>query len=198
MNIVIDGRSPEAGVKSTATLGEVIALAAVPGRLVTRLVIDGVEPSTDEIEASLDSPVGGQIVHIETSPISELIDELTTQARDVLGEVESARSQAVEFLQAGDQVRAYSALGECVRDWRLAQEALSRLAELKGVSLDALTIDGEPVVGWFEQFAEQLKEMIAAIRAGDLVRLADVLEYEAPESIGRMRQSFDAIVFKAA
>lgn len=98
------------------------------------------------------------------------------------------QQDAADLLQRGETQAGFQRVGEAVKPWLETQQAVVQSAALTGVSLDDLQVDGEPVQACINSLLASLKELRDLITSQDTVALADVLQYEWPDTTAKWRR----------
>ena len=155
--------------------------AALSGRMVVQVLVDGQPITADDLQQAADVGVLDREIRLYTAQPAELAGEALEQARDHLGQARELQAQAAELLQQDDASDALRKVADLIDIWLQTQQAVLQTTTLMRIDLDQLTVQDEPVPALIEQMIDRLKEMKQAITDRDTVALADTLEYEWPQ-----------------
>ncbi len=194
MPLVIDHKNISADALGLRTFGQVLAHLQRENRLVVHVLIDGEEPDLERIAALRSASTDSHTIFVETT-------EPQTMAREVLDEVEHQivaaemlGKDAGALMQSGQQVKAMENLAGCFKRWQHVQESVLKVSQLLRLDLGRLALgDGRPLTAFFEAFSQQLRTIRDALESRDFVALADVLNYEMPESTQSWREAVAAV-----
>lgn len=193
MPVMIDDEPLAAEQMGLRTIGQVLAHVQREKRLVTNLLIDGLEPDLGDIGIVRRSPLIGHTVYIETSDPRAMAIEVLTQVELQLQDADQIRADVIELLGRNQPGKAMEKLGGCFSAWQLAQESILKISQLLRIDLEGVCIDGRPMLGLLEEFARQLREIKSSLENRDFVTLSDILTYEATETSARWGSALDAI-----
>ncbi len=112
---------------------------------------------------------------------------ILNQIEHRLADAEAMQQEAAELLQRGESQAGLIKVGAAVEPWLQTQQAVLQSAALTGVTLDTLEVDGKPLQACITELVTRLKELRDLVNAKDTVALADVLQYEWPETTQRWR-----------
>jgi len=186
MQVLVDSRPLEA---EGSTLGELIDAAHESlrdsGRLVGEVRIDGELIEAGALDAQMNQSVVGETVELATAEPRALAQETLGQVAAVLGEARDLQEQAAGLLRSDQPSDALEQVREAVGVWQQAQASVMHSAQLPGLELAGMTLEGEPAPRVIEQLADQLRELREQLHAGDWLGLADTLEYDLTESAER-------------
>jgi hypothetical protein len=193
MSVTVDHEPLEAETMGLRTIGQVLTHVQRDKRLVTNLLIDGLEPDLDRIAVIRHSSLSGLTLFIETADSAIMALDALDQVEDQLRETDRLRSDAVELLQRGQSSRALEKLSGCFGIWQTAQESVLKVAQLLQIDLETVRIGDRPLTELFRGFGTQLRQIKTALENRDFVTLADILTYEANEMSSQWRKAFEAI-----
>lgn len=193
MSITVDDQPVEARQLGVRTVGELLARIADDNRLVVSLMVDGIRPQADALEKLRSQPLEGRVVYIETTEPHQIAGEVIDEARKLLAEAETLRTQAVEHLQNDRPAEAFKRLAVCFRTWGWTRESVEKLSQLLRIDLEQIQLDQQTLAGWLIAFTQQLEEIRQSLEARDYTRLSDVLAYEADATNARWQEALDAI-----
>lgn len=189
MQVLVDSRPLDA---EGSTLGELIDAAHESlrgsGRLVVEVRVDGALIEAGTLDAQMNEPVTGETVELATADPRTLAQETLGQVAAVLGDVRDVQEKAAGLLRSDQPGDALEQVREAVGVWQQAQASVMHSAQLLGLDLDGMTLEGESAPAVIEQLADQLKALREQLNAGDWLGLADTLEYELTEAAERWTQ----------
>jgi len=164
-------------------------------RMLVAIRCDGEEVSAGRLAEVLGEPVDryGR-VDFETGSPRVLAADAVRQAGDMFEEGRGLLEHVVELLNQGQTTRGLELLGNCLNVWNQAGESVRRTAQLIGLGLDAMTVDGQPLPELFAGLREQLNSIKAALEGQDYVLLADILQYELPDSTQRWQGMIQTVL----
>lgn len=181
VTIYLDDQPVELGGED---LGAVVAAARVRleplGRLLVEVQWDGCTLGPDEISARRGESVAEAQVRLYSADPGELVCQALEQIRCELGHAGELQAEAAEMLQQDRQKEAMRSLGESLQSWQKVQQALIACADLLGLKLEEVRVDGLPLEEAAESLIERLKGLRDLIVNRDTVGLADALAYEWP------------------
>ena len=90
-------------------------------------------------------------------------------------------------MQADQHVAAMDRLQQAIAIWQAVQQAVVKGAQLVGLDLDTIEVDGTPMQTAIDRLGERLRMIRSALTANDPVGLSDTLLYEMPEVIVEWR-----------
>jgi len=193
MPVTVDQQPLAAEELGLNTVGQVLTHLQKDCRIVVHVLIDGEEPDLRHLTAAKQTPLSGHTLYIETADPRQLALEALDEIESQLDEAERLKADAVDLLQQNQTVRAMEKLGACFTTWQNAQDALSKTAELLRIDLSRVQIDGSPLTQLFEEIAQRLRDIRAALERRDFVWLGDVLQYETNQTTAQWRSALDAM-----
>jgi hypothetical protein len=193
MSVTIDHLPLAVEEMGLRTVGQVLAHIQKDNRLVTSLLIDGLEPDLDRIGTVRQSLLTAHTIFIETTDSAKMAIDVLSEVEDQLTETDRLRVSAIESLQRGQASRAMEKLSGCFSTWHIAQDSVLKVAQLLRIDLEALTVWGRPLTDLLQQFTAQLVQIKTALEHRDFVTLCDILTYEATETSNQWRAALTAI-----
>jgi hypothetical protein len=193
MSVTIDHLPLAVEEMGLRTVGQVLAHIQKDNRLVTSLLIDGLEPDLDRIGTVRQSLLTAHTIFIETTDSAKMAIDVLSEVEDQLAETDRLRVSAIESLQRGQASRAMEKLSGCFSTWHIAQDSVLKIAQLLRIDLEALTVWGQPLTDLLQQFTAQLLQIKTALEHRDFVTLCDILTYEATETSNQWRAALSAI-----
>ncbi len=167
---------------------------APEGRMVVQVQLDG-QPVVEEALDS-DQPTDFSAVEVQmysASPADLAVGALE-QAREQIAGARELQEQAADLLQQDEPAQALNKVGHSIAGWIQAQQAVTQVAELLGLDLTTIRVEGEPVATRTQALLNRLVELKELLEASDHVALADALAYEWPETTERWDAALGAIV----
>jgi hypothetical protein len=185
MPVMIDQQTVAPEPLGLQTIGHVLSHVRRQKRLVINLLIDGRAPDLNHLNELQKSPIAGRAVFIETADPSEMAVEVLDEVETGLAGAETCKLEAAELLQKDEIPGAMDRLRTCFSTWQLAQDSVSKTAQLLGVSPGDVTVDGRPLGELMDEFTGELKGIRDALQGRDYVLLSDMLMYETTGSTQR-------------
>ncbi len=183
MNITVDGNKHEMGVEKDQTLGHVYQ-KLVDSLTQSRKVITSVEVNGEHLS-------GGRIWNFASSPISEIqdLDLLTRDLADMVRDTMGYSDRHLELLchetektatmfRLGEELEAQERLGICISGLQWFLKALSALRGMMKLDFNSLPLKDTTVEAGLEEFVPVVENLLEAQSDGDVILLADLLEYE--------------------
>lgn len=129
-------------------------------------------PISDFQEAIIDAPTRKALAILALQTIAEGLNQST-----------SDRSQIVELLNQGQSAQAMQKLGNYTQMWNSAQQTIANVSKLLEKNLLTMSAcknqASQPSVqDRVTELTSQLQELKNALQAGDMVLVADILNYE--------------------
>ena len=171
------------------TVGQVLEHIAHQRRVAARLTVDGREPELGNMEVLRAMRTDEHTIHIDTANPREMALDALSAMEQALGQADADKDQAAELLQQNQTQAALAQLSACLVTWQQAQQCMAQSAQLVGIDLDQVQVDGEDLQAVVSRFAEQLREIRRALEDQDYVALGDVLTYELGETARQWRSA---------
>ena len=194
MRIFIDDQPCPCSARTAAeALAEAASVAEEQGRIVVEVFLDG-ERLDEHALAGIESRESvPEDIRIGTSTIGELLRDAFSNAAEVVHEIDAGQRDAAELLQSGLRAEAMHALEAVLDRWTQVGAAVERGLELAGWDPTTLQLSDASLPGSLSELAAALREIRAAMRQQDDVRLADCLLYEMPKTIERWNALLPAL-----
>jgi hypothetical protein len=193
MSVTVDRQPLAAEEMGLQTLGQLLAHLQKDNRLVVHVLVDGQEPDLSHMGSVRKIPLDQHTLFIETADPRDLALQALAEVELQLDEADRLRAEASDGIVSGQHQQAMSKLSGCFSTWQSAQESVLKTARLLRIELDDIRVDGQPLTQGVELFAEQLRQIKAALENRDFVQLNDILTYEAPETTARWRGAINAL-----
>lgn len=186
----VDLKHAELGL---STMGEVLQRIRKQKRLVVRLVIDGQAPDLRDIPSLHATPLKSHAIFIETAAPADAAMEVLVGAYQELDNADRIKEEAADLLRGNQWKPAMERIGQCLKSWQAAQQAIVSVGKLFNLNLDHLNVAGRPIRVLSEEFARQLRDLQTAIKSTDLVAITDVLVYETAHTGDNWRAAIEAV-----
>ncbi len=178
-----------------ATLGDILQAAGEhlqpTGRIVVEIRLDGEPIPEDQLDELTAQPPAGEELQLITADPIELCTMTLSQVRTALEHNRTIARHAAELLSADEPAQAMDLIRQCLTVWQQAEQAVRTSAQVAGVSLDDITIDGaEPI----PDLARKLEQVREQLQASDWVGLSDTLAFELDDSANQWTQLIDALL----
>ncbi len=173
------------------TVGEAIEsaseLARNRGRLIVDVTVDGRRLTEADLASSRRHDEAAEIIRFTSADPVEIVTHAFEDAQDALTEADELQREAAELLQSDQHTVSMDKLNEAVSIWLSVQEAIVKGAQVVGLDLDTVHVDGTP----FQEVIHRLNGCLKIIRRGlqdrDEIALADTLLYEFPQIVEQWR-----------
>jgi len=193
MPVTVDQSTLKTDELGLCTVGQVLAHLQRKNRLVVNVLIDGREPDMDRMGLLRQSPINGHTVYIETADPAEMARGVLDGVAEQLLEADRQRTEAADFLQQNQNIRAMEKLAGCFSAWQNAQQSIEGVAQLMRLDLHTIVAEGRVVPDILLDFAEQLRQIKSALESRDFVMLSDILVYETTQASAQWRAILAAI-----
>jgi hypothetical protein len=187
MAVTVDQSPLKADELGLATVGQVLAHLQRKNRLVVNVLIDGHKPDLERMASVRQSPLNGHTVFIETADPSEMARGILAGVAEQLLEADRQRTDAADYLQQNQNIRAMEKLAGCFSSWQNAQQSIEGVAQLMRMDLHTIAVDGRIIPDILAEFAEQLRQIKSALESRDFVMLSDILVYETTQASAQWR-----------
>jgi hypothetical protein len=148
-----------------------------------------------ELDAVLDAPANRfEKIDFQSALPQALTREVLLHARALVTEAAPLCQQAGQLISAGQTARAMDMLGSCFGVWSQVQESMARSAELLGLDLSKLQIQGKGANVLLDEFAAQLRAVKESLENRDYVQLSDILQYELQDVAPRWQGLIDELL----
>ncbi|MFI4861507.1 MAG: hypothetical protein ACIAXF_12605 [Phycisphaerales bacterium JB063] len=167
---------------------------APAGRMVVQVQVDGEMIVDEALDSDTPADFSTADVQVYSAKPTELAVGALEQARAMIDTARQQQEQAAELLQKDQTAQALNQVGASIQGWIQAQQAVTAVAELLGLDLTAIRVEGDTVAARTQELLARLVELKAQIESNDHVSLADALAYEWPESTQRWDAALGALV----
>lgn len=158
-------------------------------RLVVSVAIDGQELLDQELSNRLDTPLDRvEQVDLASADRWQLAADAFREAAERLGESGQEQTAIADLLHAGNVSEAVKRFGGFLEAWQICQQTIGESSRLLVRDLTAVECDGRAVREHLAGLAEKLRALREAFEARDMVLLADLVQYEMPETYQTWRR----------
>lgn len=186
MIVTLDGERLSGLFPTGATLQALIdqvRQAHLGDRLVVSVAVDGQELLDEELGERLESPLDGVgQLDLASADRWQLAADSLREVAERLGEAAGDQAAVADQLHAGNVAEAVNRFGEFLQVWQSCQQAILGCSGVLGQDLTALECDGRPVREHLDALADRLRELRDTFEARDMVLLADLVQYELPDT----------------
>ncbi len=173
------------------TVGEAIKsasdLARDRGRLIVDVTVDGSRLTEADLASSRRHDEAAEIIRFTSGDPVEIVTHAFEDAQDALAEADELQREAAELLQSDQHTVSMDKLNEAVSIWLSVQEAIVKGAQVVGLDLDTVHVDGAPLQDMIQRLNECLKIVRRGLQDRDEIALADTLLYEFPQIVEQWR-----------
>ena len=175
------------------TVGQVLSHVQKTNRLVVNLLIDGMPPDLTRLGHLRTKRLNGHTLFIETAEPRQMALEVIEEVGNQLKQADRLKNDAVELLQKNAAAAAMEKLSGCFGTWQNAQESVVKTAQLLRLDLETVRVGMRSLTEMLVDFAEQLRQIKAALVDRDFVTLGDILTYEATQTSTQWQMALNAI-----
>jgi hypothetical protein len=183
MDITVNGAPHNMKVEPTNTLGQVyqelVQSLAQSGKVVSSVQVNG------------ESLPGGRIWDLASSPISDIhtlelaIQEVDDMVRDTLASTDEHLENLVteiektaNMFRIGDELEAHQRLGTCISGLQWFLRALNTFQSFLHLDFTQMTLAQTTAEEAVQEFVPVVDDLLDAQSEGDVILMADLLEYE--------------------
>ncbi len=182
MPVSIDNAILNAEQLGLNNVGQVLEHVATMKRVAVGITIDGQPPELSDQTELRAIECDGHLIQIESADPREMALDALSAMEEALGQADAAREKVSDLLGQNQTQAAMSQLGACLGTWQQAQQCVADSAQLVGIDLEEIKVEGEELSAIVSRFGQQLKEIRRALQDQDYVALGDVLRYELGET----------------
>jgi len=184
MIVTLDGRRLNADFAPEQTLQSVldgVGTKLASDRLVVAVARDGRELTGEALDRALTGQLGATAqVDVESATRQEVAADALRDVAARIEQVGAEQAQIAAELNAGRSEQAIQRLSPFLETWQAAQRTILQCCHVLQRDLTTFEHDGRSLQEHLGSLADSLRELRRAFQAGDMVLLADVLEYELP------------------
>jgi hypothetical protein len=194
MPVVVDNKPLSIDQLGLKTFGQVLTHLQRENRLIVHVLIDGQEPDLDSMSSLRQTSTDHHTIYVETTEPAEMANEVLNEVNQQIEQSEHLRAEAVDCLLAGNHNKAFEKLSGCFGRWQHTQESIEKIAQLLRIDLGRVRVDDATTLTEFlKTFGEHLKTIRQSLEDRDFVTLADVLQYELPDSTSKWKSAVEAV-----
>jgi hypothetical protein len=186
MIVTLDGERLGGSFPAGGTLQALIDQvrgAHLGDRLVVSVAVDGRPLANQELGERLESPLERvEQIDLASADRWQLVADSLREVAEHLGEAGSEQAAIADQLQAGNVCEAITRFGEFLRVWQTCQQTILDCSNLLGQDLTALECAGRSVREHLDGLVDKLRELRDTFEARDMVLLADLVQYEMPDT----------------
>ena len=174
------------------TVGEAIAacanLAQAHGRLIVDVHVDGARWSEQQLGSAERQTATAEVVELTSADPTELVRQTFDDAAQALSDADELQHEAARLLQSDQRTICMDKLGEALSIWLTVQQAIVKGSQVIELKLDAITVNGTPILTSIVQLNEHLQMLRTALEQDDQIALADALLYEFPDVVRQWQE----------
>ena len=182
MDVVIDGQ-PGLDTEAEDTILEVVAKADLAlqsqGRAMVGVTVNGSPVSPEALVEQFDGvPATDAAIEIISRPVGEMVIETLDEMSESLSELPVACQRLAAVFQGEHPHEGFAPFEELATIWDAVKTRQAMAANALNADLTTFEIRGQAVSEHIRELNSFLDEAAQALRDGDTVLLADLLEYE--------------------
>lgn len=185
MIVTLDGRRVQRDWPDGATLRAVVddvRRSHLTDRLIVSISLNGERFAEQDFEQRYASALApDDQVDLESSDRTQIVVDVLRSVSEELDLSAESCGEIALGLTGGATAESIRQVAQFMSGWQLCRRALVECSQLLERDLTQLEHDGRAVSGHLDQLVEKLRDLRDALDARDLVRLADVIQYEMPE-----------------
>ncbi len=197
MDLLLDGRPVDFALQPGQTLGAAVdqARRLLPDdRMIVAVLVDGTSLLEPQLSEALREPLSsGRRVELESAPRHAVAAEAMRSVAEQLAAVRASIDELASLLTAGRQSQAMGYFAPIIETWRACQVVVRQSGEALGRDLTEHLFEDRPIHGHSDDLAAQLRELRDALESGDVVRLADVMQFEIGPLCERWQRLLDEL-----
>ncbi len=184
MDVIVDGASnynlQGAPEDVFGAVGAVSEFLRSQGRSVLSVKVDGEEVSPENIDQRLKGKSIADVTRLEvgSKSTSALVEECLSGLQEFLPELPQVCSNLAEVFQGEKPDEGFEPFGELAEIWGHIKTREALVANALELDLGDLEVDGNTVQSVHAELNQFLQEAEQALKDGDIILLADLLEYE--------------------
>jgi hypothetical protein len=208
MNITVNGVPRDISTSAGISPGKNQTLGQIYAELVQSLVYSG--EIVTSVEVNGERLEGGRIWNLSSLPITqvEVLDVMTKEITDMVHEIMTSADVHLKHLvtlsektatlyRVGDELLAHEQFGQCVSSLQWFLKSLDVLRGFLQLDFENLTIGNMPVENALQELVPLMDELLQAQADGDVILLADLLEYELASKVKQWRTNLPDLTQKA-
>jgi hypothetical protein len=152
-------------------------------RLIVTVAVDGKPLVEEALSERLEGPADGiKQVDLGSADRRQLVREALCEVADRLAEVGDQQAGIADQLHSGGVKEAIDQFGQFLEARQLCQRSILECSGLLGQDLTTTDCEGQTVREHLDGLADKLRELRDAFEARDAVLLADLAQYEIPDT----------------
>ncbi|MEA2709258.1 MAG: hypothetical protein QOF78_1859 [Phycisphaerales bacterium] len=189
MSVVVDEQPLAAEDLGLKTVGQVLAHLKRDNRLIVQVLIDGQEPDLRRFRALKKSPLAGHTVFIETADPRQMAHDVLDEVEAQLSEADRLKGESATLLQRNQVGPAIERLGGCFSAWQHAQESVLKIAQLRRIDPQSITVHGRAFTELLAEFTSHLRQIRDALEGRDFAALTDILAHKMSRAVEQWREA---------
>jgi len=199
MQILLDDKPYSAAGGPGQTVGQLAeqigSNLAEEDRFLVAIRCDGTEVAPQQWEQVLGRRLEEyECVEFQSESGPGLAVRVLAEARALLEQTDQQCDEAVELLMQAKMGAGMRSLAATMSAWHQAHHAVVQAVELLKLDLGQIKVGQEHAATIVEDLRTQLSQIKSALAAGDLVLLADMLQYEFASTLGRWQAMIEAMI----
>ncbi len=200
MQVLLDKEPYVATGETYQTVGqlaeEIGSRLAGEDRFLIAIRCDGTEIPPPQWERVLaDSVEQYQRLEFQSESGPALALSVLTQAGELVGQTADRCAEAVNLLSQSQTGPAMQALSAAFSACDQVHQAVLQSVRLLNLELDKIrAAGGEPATSAVDHLRNQLSEIKAALTAGDMVSLADMLQYDFGSALSQWQTMIETLI----
>ncbi len=184
MDVIVDGASnynlQGAPEDVFGAVGAVSEFLRSQGRSVLSVKVDGEEVSPENIDQRLKGKSIADVTRLEvgSKSTSALVEECLSGLQEFLPELPQVCRNLAEVFQGEKPDEGFEPFVELAEIWGHIKTREALVANALELDLGDLEVDGKTVQSVHAELNQFLQEAEQALKDGDIILLADLLEYE--------------------
>jgi hypothetical protein len=180
MKILVNGNadllSGDPGVSLGTLIQQIQAWAAAEGVAVLSVTVDG--QSASELDLARDVGEFSDMA-LAVQPVGDLVQQTLGELSSLMPNLREASVEAAEGFQQGDNASGLKKMEQVLTIWTAVSDAMRSLGPL----ISDERSSGLDIPGEVDKLVAHLETIKTSFSQGDVVGLADLLEYEAEDRI---------------
>lgn len=164
-------------------------------RFLIAIRCDGAEIPPQQWEQVLADPIEQyERVEFQSESGPALAISVLTQAGELLGQTADQCAEVLDLLSQSRTSPAMQTLSTVFSSCDQAHHSVVQSVRLLELELDKIQAAGEPATAVIDELRTQLSQIKTALTAGDMVSLADMLQYEFGSTLSRWQTMIEALI----
>ena len=193
MSVMVDRQPLPAERLGLKTVGQVLKHLQRVNRLVVNVLIDGKQPQLGRLHSLKRTPIANHTVFIETADPRKMASDVLDEVEAQLTEADRIKNESAKLLIRNQINPAIEKLGGCFKTWQHAQEAVTKIAQIMGVDLTLVQVNGRSLPALLEDFNEHLKHIRRTLDERDFAALSDLLVHGSAQACTEWRDAIRSL-----